>query len=98
MLHCASVAGVPRPLALVAGVLPVAPCGVGVAQKNGVTCAPEITGPLRGALVIVSLAARAGIALGNDHVVAVGQAGHEAGDPAVGATGEGVGDVATLRR
>src|SRR4029453_17087758 len=54
MLHCASVAVVPRPLALVAGVLPLAAWGAGVAQTQGVVCVLSSTGPPRGALVIVS--------------------------------------------
>src|SRR5213078_3648240 len=45
MLHWSSVAIVDRPLALVAGVSPLAADPVGVAHTNGLTCSPEITGP-----------------------------------------------------
>ena len=45
MLHCASVAVVVRPLALVAGELAVAAVGTGVAQIHGIDCEPSRTGP-----------------------------------------------------
>src|SRR3954468_2392692 len=56
MLHCASTAKVVRPLAFDAGVLPDSATGVGVAQIQGVVCAPSSTGPPRGWLVMVRLA------------------------------------------
>jgi hypothetical protein len=39
------VAALLNPLALVAGVVLVASCAVGVAQTQGCTCAPEKIGP-----------------------------------------------------
>src|SRR5947209_1020871 len=56
MLHCASTAKVVRPLAFVAGVLPDAAVGAGVAQIQGWVCEPSNTGPPIGWLVIVSRA------------------------------------------
>ena len=51
MVHCASVAGVVRPLALVAGELAVAAVGTGVAQIHGDDCEPSRIGPPFGWLV-----------------------------------------------
>src|SRR5262245_32554132 len=45
MLHCTSNASVDRPLALLAGVLPLAARGSGVAHTNGMTCGPDSSGP-----------------------------------------------------
>src|SRR4051794_14097113 len=45
MLHWASIAAVDRPLALDAGMPFISGTAVGVAHVNGVTCAPENTGP-----------------------------------------------------
>src|SRR3954463_14003983 len=45
MLHWSSIAAVDSPLGLVDGVSPVPIEPVGVAQMNGLTCAPENTGP-----------------------------------------------------
>src|SRR5256885_10008989 len=56
MLHCASTAKVVRPLAFVAGVLPDAAVGAGVAQIQGWVCEPSNTGPPIGWLVMVSRA------------------------------------------
>src|SRR6266849_739242 len=56
MLHCASIALVLKPLALVAGVVEVAGCAIGVAQIQGRICVPENTGPPIGWLLIVRYA------------------------------------------
>src|SRR3954470_11865111 len=56
MLHCASVAAVERPLALVAGELAVAAVGTGVAQIQGAVCVPSSTGPPTAWFVIASCA------------------------------------------
>src|ERR1043166_5658622 len=56
MLHCASVAAVVRPLALVAGALAVAAVGTGVAQIQGVVCEPSRIGPPFAWFVTVSCA------------------------------------------
>src|SRR6185295_2867850 len=53
MLHCASVAAVVRPLALVAGALAVAAVGTGVAQIHGMVCEPSRIGPPLGWFVTV---------------------------------------------
>src|SRR5690242_7965883 len=53
MLHCASVAVVVRPLALVAGELAVAAVGTGVAQIQGIVCDANRIGPPFGWFVTV---------------------------------------------
>src|SRR6266478_1711836 len=58
MLHCASTAKVVRPLAFVAGVLPDAAVGAGVAQIQGVVCDPSSTGPPIGWFVVTRRASR----------------------------------------
>src|SRR5258706_2752936 len=58
MLHCASTAKVVRPLAFVAGVLPDAAVGWGVAQIQGWVCEPSSTGPPIGWFVITRRASR----------------------------------------
>src|SRR5471032_2736196 len=56
MLHCASVAVVVRPLALVLGVLPASAVSAGVAQIHGVVWVLNSTGPPIGWLVTVIFA------------------------------------------
>ena len=56
MLHCASVAVVERPLALLAGVLPDAAWAIGVAHTHGAICEPASTGPPTGWLFTVNVA------------------------------------------
>src|SRR5215831_19418473 len=64
MLHCASVAAVDRPLALVAGELAVAAVGTGVAQIHGCVCKPSRIGPPRTWLVSVRVTFFIGTVLG----------------------------------